>query len=140
MYKVYCMRGAGIIIYHVDDTTGSLLILIGTEGKYLANTNPYIRQLERVPSDSDSYHYCVTMAKKLSNMSKHRVHVDKISSTPHFVHITSGSRQGIIKGGMDKNDRYDMTQTIIREMIEEIGISITTGVRYLCEYDDFTLF
>ena len=134
------MKSAGIIIYHVNDTSNFPLILIGTEGKYLSDTNPYIRHLEKIPQNSDPTHYCSIMAKKLSTLSKHKVHVDKLSDTPHFVHITPRSKQGIIKGGMDDEDQQDILKTISREMIEEIGISVTDGIQYLYQYNDFTLF
>lgn len=134
------MKSAGIIIYHVNDTSDFPLILIGTEGKYLSDTNPYIRHLEKIPLNSDPNHYCLTMAKKLSTLSNHKVHVNKLSDTPRFVHITPRSKQGIIKGGMDMEDQHDILKTISREMMEEIGISIMDGIQYLHQYDNFTLF
>ena len=134
------MKSAGIIIYHVNDTSDFPLVLIGTEGKYLSDTNPYIRHLEKIPVNSDPNHYCFTMAKKLSTLSNHKVHINKVSDTPRFVHITPRSKQGIIKGGMDTEDHQDIFKTISREMMEEIGISITDGIQYLYQYNDFTLF
>jgi hypothetical protein len=116
------MKGAGIIIYFIKNKIP--YILTGIEGKYISDYNKSIKKLEWTNVKHYEDHF-ISIARRYSDL----VHYDQIVTrlggySVNFLKVMNESKEGIVKGGMDKIDNDNYINTINREMKEEIGINL----------------
>ena len=116
------MKGAGIIIYFLKNKIPH--ILTGIEGKYISDCDKSIKRLEWTTL-KNAEEYFTSTAMSFTEL----VHFDQVSAkqngySVNFLKIEKDSKEGIVKGGMDVNDRNNYINTINREMKEEIGVDL----------------
>ncbi len=139
-------KGATVVIWYRDQTTGEIYVLVGQESRYLSDEHnseelrekQYLKNEKKVTND-DFLHIKMRFGQMAKELEKKHPDLGEIRfDTPKFVSRgrengfsvnyryldRTKSKYGILKGGIEPDDNNDMQKTAFREVTEEIGIQI----------------
>jgi hypothetical protein len=126
------------------------MILVGTESNYLSDIHPEVEEYQTV---SESYlgkakdlshiplevekakHYFIKKTEELQkryNITKIQYdNPKKIGDSYHinYRYLSDNAKRGIVKGQMEENED-DVKETILREVAEEVGVTINKKTQY----------